>query len=71
MQAKVLLTALALLAGGAFAAEPKVLTVAQFAALDESAVAATGPVVVNGVVTYSDGQLTGRRAGRFLDRANC
>ena len=28
-------------------------------------------VVVNGVVTYSDGQLTGRRAGRFLDRANC
>ena len=62
MQAKVLLTALALLAGGAFAAEPKVLTVAQFAALDESAVAATGPVVVNGVVTF----VSGIDAGRFV-----
>lgn len=62
MKAKFLLTALVLLGGGAFAAEPKSVTIAQLNALESESVAATGPVVVNGVVTF----VSGIDAGRFV-----
>ena len=62
MKSRYLLAALVLLGGGAFAAEPKTVTIAQLNALEAADIAATGPVVLNGVVTF----VSGIDAGRFV-----